>query len=382
MISSKINPHRKAHHSALFNVAIAQQIRGLHEKMPQYRNTPLLSLQNLADHLGLKHIYVKNEADRLSLGAFKVLGSAYALARLLSEKLAIPLADFDFEQIARDHAQSMVFITATAGNHGRGVAWIAREMKQNAVILMPKGSSQASVDKILALGAKCHVSDLNYDDTVRLAQQLAERYQWVLVQDTAWETYQEIPTWISQGYMTMADEAIQQLLYMDLALPSHVMLQAGVGAMAGGVLGYLLDRLENTASAPLTVMLTEPQQAACLLHSAQQPQAIPVAITGALESIMAGLACGEVNPVTWPVLRDGTSIFTAVSDQLTLRGMDLYAHPIAGDPIISSGPSGAVTLGLLDYICRAKDNAAMQLKQDFGLNQDSVVLLFNTEAAL
>lgn len=135
----------------------------------------------------------------------------------------------------------MTFATTTDGNHGRGVAWAAQQLGQNAVIYMPKGSARERVDHIRNLGAECIVTDMNYDDTVRLTMKTAKERGWEIVQDTAWEGYTKIPTWIMQGYSTLADEAVEQMQAMGIQRPTHVFLQAGVGAMAGGVLGYLVD---------------------------------------------------------------------------------------------------------------------------------------------
>ncbi|CAI3131502.1 Diaminopropionate ammonia-lyase [Acinetobacter calcoaceticus] len=360
--------------SPLFNKEIASKVRNLHRKIEGYAPTPLVSLEYLAKKLGLKNILVKDESKRFGLNAFKVLGGSYALAKLLAEKLNIDMNQFDLKDIKTLLKEPVVFATATAGNHGTGVAWAAREMGQKAVVFMPKGAATTSVERIKALGADCIVTDVNYDDTVRLANQTAQQNGWLLVQDTAWNGYETIPTWISQGYMTMADEAVEQLNEFKELVPTHIMLQAGVGAMAGGVLGYLVDALgiQN-----FKAIVSEPITADCVYQSAQDKSGQLIAVDGDLNSIMAGLACGEVNPITWPILKDCTFAFAKVEDSIAATGMRILGNPLDGDESITSGPSGAINLGLLYALCNSPDQA--YLKESLGLNEESVVLIFSTE---
>ncbi|EGQ8926259.1 diaminopropionate ammonia-lyase [Vibrio parahaemolyticus] len=354
--------------SELFSVEQAKQARAFHSQIDGYQPTPLVSLPALATQLGVKAILVKDESKRFGLNAFKVLGGSYALGRQLAKHLNVDIAEIDLKTVSSKLEAPLTFATATAGNHGTGVAWAAREMGQQAVVYMPKGSPQASVDRIRGLGAECIVTEVNYDDTVRLANDTAQANGWMLVQDTAWEGYEEIPTWISQGYMTMADEAVEQVDQLGFDAPSHVILQAGVGAMAGGVLGYLADRLDPTK---FDTIIAEPKAADCIYRSGTSQAGNIINVTGDLSSIMAGLACGEPNPVTWPILRDCSRYFIAVEDNVAATGMRMYGNPLAGDRAITSGESGAVTLGALNEIVKHNGNV--------GLNEDSVVLLFSTE---
>lgn len=354
--------------SELFSVEQAKQARAFHSQIEGYQPTPLVSLPALAKQLGVKAILVKDESKRFGLNAFKVLGGSYALGRQLAKHLNVDIAEIDLKTVASKLETPLTFATATAGNHGTGVAWAAREMGQQAVVYMPKGSPQASVDRIRGLGAECIVTEVNYDDTVRLANDTAQENGWMLVQDTAWDGYEEIPTWISQGYMTMADEAVEQVEQLGFETPSHVILQAGVGAMAGGVLGYLADRLNPTK---FDTIIAEPKAADCIYRSGISEAGTMVNVTGDLNSIMAGLACGEPNPVTWPILRDCSRYFIAVDDNVSATGMRMYGNPLAGDQAIISGESGAITLGALNEI--VKHNG------EVGLNEESVVLLFSTE---
>ncbi|MGR5367949.1 diaminopropionate ammonia-lyase [Photobacterium damselae] len=354
--------------SELFNAEQAKQARAFHSQIDGYQPTPLVSLSALATHLGVKAILVKDESKRFGLNAFKVLGGSYALGRQLAKHLNVDIAEIDLKTVSSKLETPLTFATATAGNHGTGVAWAAREMGQQAVVYMPKGSPQASVNRIRGLGAECIVTEVNYDDTVRLANDTAQANGWMLVQDTAWDGYEEIPTWISQGYMTMADEAVEQIEQLGFDAPSHVILQAGVGAMAGGVLGYLADRLDPTK---FDTIIAEPKAADCIYRSGTSEAGNIINVTGDLSSIMAGLACGEPNPITWPILRDCSRYFIAVEDNVSATGMRMYGNPLTGDKAIISGESGAITLGALNEIVKQNGNV--------GLNEESVVLLFSTE---
>jgi diaminopropionate ammonia-lyase len=205
-----------------------------------------------------------------------------------------------------------------------------------------------------------------------MANQTAQDNGWMLVQDTAWDGYEEIPTWISQGYMTMADEAVEQVQEQEFSAPTHVFLQAGVGAMAGGILGYLADKL---GADTFETIIAEPAAADCIFRSGEKGEMVNV--TGELNSIMAGLACGEPNPVTWPVLRDCSNYFISVDDSISANGMRVLGNPLQGDSQIISGESGAITLGLLYQLCR--EGADQAVRDELGLNQDATIMLFSTE---
>ncbi len=268
----------------------------------------------------------------------------------------------------------MTFATATDGNHGRGVAWAANKLGQNAVVYMPKGAADERVNNIRALGAECIVTDMNYDDTVRLAIKTAEENNWKVVQDTAWEGYTEIPTWIMQGYTTMAAEAVDQMKDQQIERPTHVFLQAGVGAMAGGVLGYLCDQY---GADKLHSVIVEPDLADCIYRSGISEQGEMVNVEGDLATIMVGLACGEPNPIGWPVLRDCSTQFVSCQDSVAALGMRVLGNPLGNDPRVVSGESGAVGAGMLAAVYYHPERE--KLMEKLGLNQDSVVLLVNTE---
>ncbi|HAT1612126.1 TPA: diaminopropionate ammonia-lyase [Raoultella planticola] len=358
--------------SPLFSRQQAQQARHFHQKIVGYEPTPLYALKSLAALFGVNTILVKDESQRFGLNAFKMLGGAYAIAQLLCEKYHLDINAFSFTTFKSSIKEKMTFATTTDGNHGRGVAWAAQQLGQNAVIYMPKGSAQERVDAILRLGARCIVTEMNYDDTVRFTMQTARQNGWEVVQDTAWEGYTKIPTWIMQGYATLADEAVEQMAAMGIARPTHVFLQAGVGAMAGGVLGYLVDVF---GARDLHSVIVEPELADCLYRSGVKGQIVNVG--GSMATIMAGLACGEPNPLGWDILHNCATQFISCQDAVAALGMRVLGNPLGTDPRVISGESGAVGLGILSAVHFHPQREALMNK--LGLDSHSVVLVISTE---
>lgn len=358
--------------SPLFSRQQAQQARHFHQKIAGYQPTPLYALNDLARLFGVSKILVKDESQRFGLNAFKMLGGAYAIAQLLCEKYQLDINTFSFDTLKTTIKEKMTFATTTDGNHGRGVAWAAQQLGQNAVVYMPKGSAQERVDAILKLGAECIVTDMNYDDTVRFTMKTAQQNGWEVVQDTAWEGYTKIPTWIMQGYATLADEAVEQIAAMGIARPTHVFLQAGVGAMAGGVLGYLVDVY---GARNLHSVIVEPELADCVYRSGVKGQIVNVG--GDMATIMAGLACGEPNPLGWEVLRNCATQFISCQDAVAALGMRVLGNPTGKDPRVISGESGAVGLGILAAVHFHPQRDALMHK--LGLDKDAVVLVISTE---
>jgi len=340
--------------------------------IPGYQMTPLYRLSDLADKLGVAELWVKDESKRLGLNAFKAVGAVYAVGKTLAQKLQLADEELNFTKLTSmaHKLPPITFTTATDGNHGKAVAWAARELGHKAVIYLPQGASIHRVEAIRQLCAEAYVTDLNYDDAVRLAAASAAQYGWVLVQDTAWPGYTEIPEWIMQGYTIIAHECLEQMPQA----PTHVLLQAGVGSFAGATLAYLVNMLG--ADYPVTAIV-EPHNAACILASAQQNDGKPHNVEGSLETIMAGLSCGEPNPAAWDILRDYAHVFCSCGDETAKAGMRLLAYPIGGDALIVAGESGAVGLGLVAEIMG--NIGLLSLREALGLNDRSRVLVVNTE---
>lgn len=303
------------------------QAHRYHKSLPMYEVTPLIAMDELAGELGIRNILVKDESKRFGLNAFKGLGGNYAIFRVICDRFGLDPEKRTFADLQspdmRERLADTVFITATDGNHGKGVAWSAGLLGCRAVVLMPKGSSPARAQAIRDAGrADVTITELGYDDTVRMASKMAGDNGWTLVQDTSWDGYEGIPSWIVQGYTTLAMEAAEQAEAMGAA-PTHVFLQAGVGAMAGGVLGYLADRYAGRRP---VFSIVEPNSIACIHASAAAADGRPHAVEDGGGTIMAGLNCGEPCTITWPVLRDFADFYFSCPDYVTAEGMRIYKN--------------------------------------------------------
>ncbi|OXS29608.1 MAG: diaminopropionate ammonia-lyase [Desulfovibrio sp. MES5] len=363
---------------SLFGPEEARKARSFHQGFGQYAATPLVRLEALAAHLGLAEIQVKDESRRFGLNAFKVLGGSYAVARYLAQRLDIPMQDVNPDLLrsaaVREKLGDMTLVTATDGNHGLGVAWTARQLGMKAMVFMPAGSAPVRAENIRNTGAGCVITECNYDDAVRLAMQHAADSGGVLVQDTAWDGYEEVPLWIMQGYTTLALEADEQWQNSGAKPPTHMFLQAGVGSFAAAVLGYFVSAMGH--SAPRAVIV-EPQAADCYYRSFMAADGAAHSVAGHMRTIMAGLACGEPSSLCWPILRDRAVAALSCADTVAANGMRILAAPLQGDAAICSGESGAAPLGALEHVMRAPEME--EVRQALGLDDSSRVLLFSTE---
>jgi diaminopropionate ammonia-lyase len=382
-IESVLNPRaaaiaESAAAAAAFPDGVFAAARRFHRQIPGFRPTPLRSLARLAGMIGVGGIWVKDESVRMSLNSFKVLGGSFAIYRVIQDRLGLAGDDLEFDDLVSEATRAklgdLTFATATDGNHGRGVAWAADRLQCRAVVYVHKGTSQARIDAIAGYGAEVHVVDGTYDDAVRRAEADAADNGWQVISDTSWEGYEEIPRWVMQGYTTMLSETQEQLAGQGITKPTHVFVQAGVGALAAATTGFYARRFG--ADRPIHVVV-EPSEAQCLLESARAGDGLPHAVGGDLDTIMAGLACGEPSPIAWDVLWDCADAFLACPDYVAAKGMRVYAVPLAGDPFVVSGESGAVTLGALMYL--AEDARYADLKERLDLGRDSQVLLLNSE---
>lgn len=363
----------------VMDLAEVEKARNFHQTIPGYEKTPLAHLINMAGYLGLKEVFVKDESYRFGLNAFKVLGGSFAMARYIAKETGRDVSELDFETLTSDRLREefgqATFFTATDGNHGRGVAWAANRLKQKAVVFMPKGSTQTRLDNIRAEGATATIEEVNYDECVRMAAAAAAKTpNGVVVQDTAWEGYEEIPSWIMQGYGTMAMEAGEQLADAGIDRPTHVFVQAGVGSLAGAVQGYFANRYPDN---PPTVVVVEADVAACLYKGAEAGDGKIRIVDGDMQTIMAGLACGEPNTISWDILKNHVSVFISAPDWAAAEGMRMLSAPLKGDPQVVSGESGAAPFGVLASIMKKPELA--ELKEFLKLDKTSRVLLFSTE---
>ncbi len=281
----------------VFPPGISRMARSFHRQIPGYKMSSLKGLNNLAGMLGLGGIWVKDEAQRLSLNSFKVLGGSFAMYRFVQRKLGLENVEIPFAELTsaetRRKIGDIMFAAATDGNHGRGVAWAARAMGYKSIIYVHKMTSEARIKAIESNGAKVVVVDGTYDDAVRQVYEDSIKNGWQVISDTSWEGYEDIPAWVMQGYSTMLAEAQEQLAAQGITKPTHVFVQAGVGALAASTIGFYeqlfgIDR-------PVSVVV-EPDSAACLYLSANMGDGKPHNFAGDLDTMMAGLACGEPSP--------------------------------------------------------------------------------------
>ena len=350
-----------------------------HKSFPQYSVTPLQKLSALASYLGVKGIYCKDESYRFGLNAFKVLGGSYAMGRYIAKELGRDISQLPYNVLSSDKLREefgqATFFTATDGNHGRGVAWAAKRLGQKAVVRMPKGTTKTRFDNIAKEGAEVTIEEVNYDDCVRMAAaEAAKTEHGIIVQDTAWAGYEEIPSWIMQGYGTLVLEADKQLKENGIDRPTHVFVQAGVGSLAGAVVGYFAHKYKEN---PPVMVVCEASAADCLYRSAVQADGNLVNVTGDLQTIMAGLACGEGNTLGWDILTNQVTVFASCPDWMSAKATRIYANPLENDPHIISGESGSVPLGLAYTALHDED--AKDLKEALKLDENSNILVISTE---
>ncbi len=320
------------------------QVYRYHRSMVEYEETPLYDLKNLAKKYHVSRICVKDESYRFHLNAFKGLGVSYAASQIEDKN---------------------TFVSCTDGNHGKAVAWYASKTHQKAIIFMPCGSEERRVKAIETFGAKVIVTSMNYDDTVRYAYDYALKNNYILLQDTAFDNYMTIPTNIVLGYSTLIHEALNQMQEK----PTHVFLQAGVGSMAGGITWYLHHCYDDLP----VIGIIEATSCGCIYESIKQNKNIKIG--GHPYTIMAGLNCGEANPITLAILKAYASYFIKCDDDITLKGMYRSQNPIGDDLVFSSGESGAVGLGFVEALLENKD-------QTIKFDQDAKILVINTEGVL
>lgn len=339
---------------------------------PGHAPTPLRALPALAKGLGLASVHYKDEGERFGLKSFKALGGAYAVERLLAQAVerrnggeAVRAADM-LAGRWRELVKDITVTCATDGNHGRSVAWGAQLFGCRCVIFIHATVSEGRRAAIATYGAEVIRVPGNYDDSVRHADAEAKANGWTVVSDTTYEGYREIPIDVMHGYGVMSREIVEQY---GPAPPTHVLVQAGVGALAASVAAAFW--LAWGPKRPKMIVI-EPTEADCHLQSAMAGK--PVAVTGALDTVMAGLACGEVSPAAWEIVSAAATAYLAIDDRFALDGMRAFASPQGGDPAIVAGETGAAGLGAL-LAARELPALATVMELDAG----SRVLLLGSE---
>ena len=362
------NPNTGTPGTVVLSEAGFRRARAEIASWPGYAPTPLLDLPWAATAAGVASVRMKDEGGRFGLGSFKALGGAYAVVQVLAGYLArrnLALAASSADLAAGRYAEATRQLTvtcATDGNHGRSVAWGAKRFGCRCVIYVHETVSQGRVDAIARYGAQVRRVTGTYDDAVRAAADAASANGWFVVSDTSWPGYTGVPVDVMQGYRVMADEALAQ---WGEGAPTHCFIQGGVGGVAAAVSVQLRG---HVVPAPALIVV-EPDRAACLLASAESGQ--PTAIPGDLDTLMAGLACGEPSLLAWQELERAAFAFMAVPDAAAVACLRLLAAHGA-----EIGESGVA--GLAGFLLAAADPAA---RAALGLSDASHILLFGTEGA-
>ncbi|MCX5590953.1 diaminopropionate ammonia-lyase [Alcaligenes endophyticus] len=327
--------------------ALCKQAQAAIVQWQHYQPTAMHELNHLAKHYGLASLHCKDEGTRFGLGSFKALGGAYAVSLF-----------------AKTAGQTVA--CATEGNHGRSVAWGAQRAGVDCVIFLHEGVSTAREEAISRYGARIIRVPGTYDDAVRECARLSAQEQWQIISDTSWGDYQDIPKFVMAGYSIMAEEIQAQLS----APPTHVFLQGGVGGLAAAMMACLGRAWPEAA---ICYIVVEPRYAACLQASARaegQYRSTP----GPFHTVLAGLACGEPSTAVLPLIYQRSQLYLALDDEAIKQAMIQYARPLADDPRIIAGASGAAGLAgllVLQGVC--------ELKKQVNLDKHSRVLVINTE---
>jgi diaminopropionate ammonia-lyase len=355
----------------ILSIAEAKRTRGWLSRWPMLAPgaTPLWPLPDMAKALGVAGIFVKDESKRSALGSFKALGAPAALVRLVlrAQPAWDPVAVLGGAHAAE--LKSLVVTSATDGNHGRALAAAAQRIGVHCVIVLHRHVSMEREAAIAAFGAEIVRIEGNYDASVAHAAALAQAHGWQVVSDTSYAGYEDIPRDVMQGYGILADEVMAQQAGEPMF--THVILQGGVGGLAAGVASYLW---EQYGPARPTIIVAEPRQADCLMQSAIAGRASHAA--GSVDSVMAGLACGETSPLAWRFLEPSVDAFLTIEDGDAVEAMRLLAWGSAQDIPIVSGESGAAGVAALRVLALSDE-----FRAEVGLDARSRVLLISTEGA-
>jgi diaminopropionate ammonia-lyase len=360
------NPHALP---AVYASAPGPAPRDFHRKLPGYAVTPIRELPGLAANTGVGRVLLKDESSRLGLPAFKILGASWAAYHAVIDRLGFePRWDSLATLVPQlQPLRPLALATATDGNHGRAVARMARLFGFDARIFVPAGTAEARIDAIASEGATVTVVDGSYDDAVELAAREAGP-RCLVVSDTAWEGYTEIPRRVIEGYSTIFGEIDEQLVGRDLPPPDAVFVQIGVGALAAAVVTHY----RGDGSSGARIVGLEPADAACALASVEAGRMVTV--PGPHRSMMVGMNCGTVSPLAWPLMRDGIECFVALDDMRAVEAM----RALAAEGVVSgeTGCSGAAAL-----IHLLTGPAAEEARSRLRLDASSTVLLLSTEGA-
>jgi diaminopropionate ammonia-lyase len=340
-----------------------------HQRLPRYRPTPLIEAPELARMVGIGQVLVKDESSRLGLPAFKILGASWAVYRALEKRLGqSPEPWRTVDELAQHLAplRPLTLVTATDGNHGRAVAHIASLLGLDAQIYVPAGTAQARMDGIASEGARVQIVEGTYDDAVgRAARDASARC--LVISDTSWPGYEEVPHWVMEGYSTIMTEIDDELGRRGEQNPDLIAVQFGVGALAAAVVRHY----QRPNECP-RILSVEPLRAACMLASIEAGEIVTV--PGPHDSIMAGLNCGRPSIVAWPIVSRGIAAFIAIPDERTRQAMCL----LAGAGIVAGETGAAGLAGLIELLTGPEST---QHRTALGIKGTSRALILVTEGA-
>jgi diaminopropionate ammonia-lyase len=344
------------------------------EALPLYVRTPMHQLRGLAGVLGIGEIFVKDESTRFGLRAFKGVGGAYAVYRLLrarADKLGMSNCTIQ-DLLERRHPKVPAGLTvccATTGNHGRSLARAAQMFGCQCVIYVPETTSAGRIDALVKLGAHVVRHSGNYDEAVLRAEADAKANGWFIISDTAYEGHEDTPRDVMHGYRVIVDEVVQQL--SSGQLPTHVFVQTGIGGIAAAFATHFWEVWN--ISRPRFVVV-ESKEAACMLRSAQADRLVN--LEGPINTRLYGLAAGRPSTLAWDVLRVASNDFVTISDAASHCAMRVLASGTGGDPPVVAGEAGAAGLGALITALSDRNR-----RDALGLDEQSRVLLIVTEGA-
>ena len=328
-----------------------------HKSLSFYKPTPLVSLPNLAAKYNVGNIFIKDEAPRFGLNAFKGLGASYAIHKIIEQNPNIE-----------------TFCTATDGNHGRAIAWAAKIAGKKAVIFVPKDTTKSRIKAIEGEGAKVFKIDKDYDETCVFAKEISIKEGWQLVQDAAWENYEEIPAQLMAGYLTHFQELEDTLHSLPLPKIDIVFLQAGVGSWPASAIWYYLNRYGSNRP---KIVIVEPYEADGILSSFTAGKRVSPNCT--FKTIMAGLNCGIPSLSAWDIIKNGADVSIKVKDKFAELAIQELYYPIADDERIIAGESGVG--GLAGFIKVMTTENMKNVREDLGISSKSKILFYNTEGA-
>jgi len=312
-----------------------------------YSPTPLISLNKLSEKLGLNKIFYKDESKRFHLKSFKALGGAYAV-----------------EKVTKGNKE-VVVSTATAGNHGRSVAWGSKKLGLKCKIFISEYVSEFRAEVMRSFGADVIRVKGNYDNSLKECIKQSKQNNWQIVQDVAWQDYKLVPKLTMAGYSVMMKEISEQINNQQI---SHIILQAGVGGMAAAMVAGIARYLDHIPK----VIIVEPESAACVLESIKVGKIEKISIKK--ESLMGGMSCDEVSLVPWEILKNSVSYCVTVSDDCISKTVKFLANSEFSDEKIIGGECS--TPGIISLVGLCND---VEIKKKININEDSNVLLFGCE---